>query len=205
MTFRPTRVRPLKSCDFYLFEQSFVFFRYWRVDASIDIKIGPVQYRGPFSVARRPAHWVSFADTSGLVVAIEEAFESPRETLSIEQYRQLTKDGDAVLGELKLRNWTELGRTAYLFNAEDYGKWLRLTRWPWRRGAFQGWPCWERVVRAIPSRERALERLALSVQTQFPPRGFEFKRKRGLVTEPRRAPWPRRPKTQRVVDKRNRA
>jgi hypothetical protein len=205
MTFKPDKVRPSRWCHFYLFDQSFVFFRYWRVDARIEIKMGPVQYRGPFSVARRPAHWVSFADTSGLVVAIEEAFAAPLETIRIDGYQRLMKDGDPVVGELKLRNWTELGRTAFLFNVEDYGKWLRVTRWPWRQGAFQGWPCWERVVRAIPSRERALERLALSVQTQFPPRGFEFKPKRGLVAEPRRAPWPRKATTLKVRVGRNRS
>ena len=205
MNFNFGKVRPLKSCQFYLFEQSFVFFRYWEVEANIEIEIGPVRYRGPFLVARGPARWVSFADTSGLVVAIEDAFAAPRETLAIDDYQELRQHGDSVLGALKLRSSTELGRTTFLFNAEDYGKWVRVTRWPWRRGAFQGWPCWERVVRVKPSRERALERLARSVQTQFPPRGFEFKPKRGLVSEPRRTPWPRKVTTQKGEAGRNRA
>jgi hypothetical protein len=192
VNFTTYRQHLLHTCDFYLFEQSFVFFRYSRVEASVELKIGPVLYRGPFSVARRPAHWVPFADTSGLVAAIENAFSAPGETIPRSDYEQLVKDGNPVALELGLRSWKDVGRTAFLFNVEDYGKWLRVTRWPWRRGAFEGWHSWERVARGTPSRARALERLVLSVQKQFAPRGFEFTSTRGLVPEPRRAPWPRR-------------
>ena len=205
MNVKPIRQQVLNTCDFYLFEQSFVFFRYWRVEASVEIKIGPVTYRGPFSIARRPAHWVPFADTSGLVAAIENTLSAPRETLPVSDYERLMKDGAPVAVELGLRSWKDVGRTAFLFNVEDYGKWLRVTRWPWRRGMFQGWPCWERVARGTPSRARAIERLVLSVQTQFAPRGFEFTPTRGLVREPRRAPWPRRATKREAAGKRNRA
>lgn len=98
------------TCSFYLFDHYVVFFSYWRVDATVELKTGPVWYRGPFSIERRPAHFVDFANTGAISVALDGALRSQSEHLSLGEYRRMAKQGDPVLEELKLRNRTEPGR-----------------------------------------------------------------------------------------------
>ncbi len=169
---------------FYLFDQSWCFFPLSPVKASMRTKVGSVMYEGPFSVQRRPAQRIPFSDTEGLASSLNHFLSAEEsEPISFAEYKQLEAKGNPLVLEFGLKNTTELGRRTYGLGIADYGNWLELSRQPWKQGYFWPWADWTKVIRVTPSRETALRRAALALQTEFPPSGFEFKPGRGLVEE----------------------
>jgi len=169
---------------FYQFEQSWVFFRLWEVNATLTTKIGSIRYQGPFCYLRTPASWVDFGDTGGLVKALKDGLSAKPARLPFSRYKQLRKKGNPLHLELGLKDFADAAHKTQFLRLEDYGDWLRLYRLPWARGGYtSGYADWEELVRVTPTRDKALERAALKLQKRWPPRGFEFRAGRGLVPE----------------------
>lgn len=172
------------SCSFYLFDSEWCFLPWTNVLGSVRVRTGSVTFEGPFCIELRPARRVPFADTGGLGNAIQDALRfEPGPPMSFERYEATLREGLPVLREFGLAKWAEVGKRAYYFRVYDYGSWLELIRLPWKHGQFWPWADWTKVLRATPSRDRAFERAALTLQKEFPPSGFEFKPGRGLVKE----------------------
>lgn len=129
------------SCSFYLFDHHWVFFRTWRVEATVRMKTGPVIYTGPFSFWRRPADWIAFADTKRLAARMLEDMRGGKdeeETITLREYKRLSAKGHPLVLEFGLKNWTEVGKRVSAFLVADYGRWLKLWSFPWKQGQF--WP-----------------------------------------------------------------
>lgn len=178
------------SCQFFLLDQVFVFFSQVRVLATMQAKIGPVHYRGPFFLSRRPVTRIQFPDTEGVSDAIEHALTAPRREMPLEEYERI-RDDQVVAVELGGRIWADVGRMALYLSVSEYADRFTVRHIPWRRGAFAGRGLWETESPIRSSRMEAIRKIALAVQERFPPRGHEFDPVGGLVPERRqkRQPW----------------
>ena len=180
---------PLEQRGFFLFDDSWCFFRQSPVRAVINRKVGSVFYQGGFGVLKRPAMRVPFLDTDGVASQLEDAV-TPREerSISLKQYELLKSKGNPLFLEFDVRDFAQLARRSYSLWIAQYHNRIEVSMSPWTSGGRVGGVDWQRTI--LVSRDatgqeqkRAFRRAALALQTQYPPLGYEFKPGKGLVKE----------------------